>query len=302
MLLNKFKLINENALKYNWNLYFCVLFKTKKLFMNTFLHILAITFISTLSINAFANGGDDFFKPKGKLSSLPERYRSLGLKFGPRTLNTDPGTIVTSFLDESPAPDFFSANTMVADKYSSFGLQLDYSWRRYKGLSHSLFVDLSLGENFGGLFEYSIGWSIPVALGNSFLIVRPNIGLGFGNYGFKLGSIENRTGYIQVDETIFQEKLVPITLKSQVFLYSPQLDLRYTLSSNFHITAQVSYDVASGNSNPKLYFEGESSSAEKKIDTDNPSVIFNGEKITSLPYKAGGIRLSLGAAYTWNID
>ncbi len=271
--------------------------------MNTFLRIVTISCVLAFSQSVMANGIDDFFKPKKKASSsLPDRYRSLGIKFGPRTLNTDPGIIVTSFLDESPAPDFFSANTIVEDSYNSFGLQIDYSWRRYSGLSHSLFVDLSLGENFGGLFEYSIGWSIPVALGSKFLIVRPNIGLGFGNYGFGLGSIENTTGYIQVGESIFEEAELPITLKSQILVFSPQVDLRYTLSPNFHITGQISYDSASGNSNPKLVFEGDGGTAEKEIDTDNPSVTFNGEKITSLPYKAGGLRLSIGAAYTWNID
>ena len=85
-------------------------------------------------------------------------------------------------------------------------------------------------------------------------------------------------------------------------VFSPQVDLRYMLSSDVHLTAQISYDIASGNSNPTLVFEGDGGNAEKDIDTDNPSVTFNGEKITSLPYKAGGIRLSIGAAYTWNID
>jgi hypothetical protein len=84
--------------------------------MNTFLRILTISCVLAFSQSVMANGFDDFFKPKKKgTSSLPERYRSLGIKFGPRTLNTDPGTIVTTFLDESPAPDFFSANTIVAD-------------------------------------------------------------------------------------------------------------------------------------------------------------------------------------------
>jgi hypothetical protein len=236
-------------------------------------------------------------------SYVPKYYRSVGIKFGPRWLNTDPGTINTMFADDSPATDFFNSSYDVKDNYFGLGIQLDYSWRRYNGLSHSIFVDLNVGENFGGLFEYSIGWSFTRDVGR-FLSIRPNIGLGFGNYGFKIGQIENRTGYIQVNETIFDDDFVDITLVSQVFLISPQLDVRYGLTENIFVTGQLSFDISSADSNAELRFKSPSGDGEatRKIEGDNPKVTLNDKKLTSLPYNAGGLRVSFGISYSWNRD
>jgi hypothetical protein len=240
-----------------------------------------------------------------KAASLPERYRALSIKFGPRTLDTKPGVITTAFIDDSPSQDNFYATTDIKDQYNSLGFHISYDWRRYSGLNHSIFFDVSLGDNKGGVFGYSIGWSIPLT---GELIVRPALAGMFGNNSFKLGQIENNAGYIKIGNEEYTDNYLDVGLTGGVVLYGPEIDIRYILGDKIHLILNANYDIGSQQSNaPELEFTPPSNgrnqnTSSKKIDGSNPLVLYNGIKMTSMPYSVGGIRMSLGISYVWNKD
>ena len=141
-----------------------------------------------------------FFLANLSAQDFPNKYRSVHLAFGPRTLDTNPGTISTSFVDNSPSMDNLNSTIEVLDKYNRLGFNLGINFGKYRGLSHSFNFDISLGEHMGGLFYYSLGYSIPIEVGENVFMIRPNINLGFGNYGFDVGDLENNAAYIQIGE------------------------------------------------------------------------------------------------------
>jgi len=237
-------------------------------------------------------------------SNTPEKYRSFTLGFGPRTLNTTPGTILTSYVDDSPSMDNLSTTTMVEDKYNRLGAFLAFNFGKFKGLSHSVAFDISLGEHQGGLFYYSLGYSFPMDVGENSIVVRPAMNVGFANYGFDVGELDNNASYIQIGETQYFDSKLELHLKSQTFVYGPSVDFHFILPNRLKIFANVAYDIASANSNPTLEFAPPSSSdndnsSSLEIDGNNPLVTYNGSKITSLPYEASGMRFTLGVGYAW---
>lgn len=231
---------------------------------------------------------------------LPAKYRAIFLGFGPRTLDTNSGVITTTYVDDSPSMDMFSGNFTVEESYSRVGTHFGYKWGRYGGLSHKIMVDISLGTNLGGLVTYGIGYNFSSIVGSSILTINPGVFGGFGNYGFGIGAIENNAAYIQVGSTQFFDSSVDLNLKSQLFVFGPEVTVDFAVADHFSIWLNAAYDVASDNSRPALAFMGEKSSADVELDGTNPSVTYNGESIESLPYDASGIRLSLGVAYVWN--
>lgn len=231
---------------------------------------------------------------------LPEKYRVIFLGFGPRSLDTNPGTIITNYTDDSPSMDMFAGSFEVADSYSRLGTNFGYKWGRYGGLSHKIKVDISLGSNVGGLVTYGIGYNFSSVVGSSILTINPGIFGGFGNYGFGIGAIENNALYIQVGSTQFYDQEVDLNLKSQLFVYGPELTIDFAMADHLSVWANAAYDIASSNSRPTLEFQGSEASAERGLADDNPSVNYDGAPIESLPYEASGIRLTLGVSYVWN--
>lgn len=234
-----------------------------------------------------------------------EKYRSVYFGAGPRILNTDPGTISTTFTDNSPSMDFFQGDFNVEDSYTRVGIQLGYKWGRYNGLSHSIGVDFSLGSNSGGVVAYSIGWSKTIGLGDSWLTFRPALFGGFANYGFGIGQIDNNAGYIQIGNTEYYDDYLDMELKSQAGVFGPELDIVLGILDNIDVWLIANYDIGTSNARPELVFsspDAEGGSSTVEIDGDNPLVTYNGEQITSLPYSVSGLRLTLGVSYVWQRD
>ncbi len=238
-------------------------------------------------------------------SEFPNKYRSFVLGFGPRTLNTTPGTILTSYVDDSPSMDNLTTTTIVKDNYTRIGLYFAFNWGKFKGLSHSVNVDVSMGKHQGGLVYYSLGYSFPMEIGISPLIIRPAINAGFGNFGFDVGNLQNNDVYIQIGDKKYYDSSLELHLKSQTFIYGPTIDFHFILMDHLKIFGNIAYDIASKNDRPTLTFtppsgSDEDSSSSLNIDEDNPFITYNDEKITTLPYEASGIRFTIGAGYSWS--
>lgn len=231
---------------------------------------------------------------------LPEKYRAIFLGFGPRSLDTEPGTIASAYTDDSPSRDMFSGTFEVEDSYSRLGTNFGYKWGRYGGLSHKIMVDLSLGSNVGGLVTYGIGYNFSQIIGSSILTINPGIFGGFGNYGFGIGAITNNAIYIQVGNTEFYDTEVDLNLKSQLFVYGPEVTVDYVFTDHLSAWLNAAYDIASDNTRPTLEFMGSQASASIDLDNENLTVTYDNAPLETLPYEASGLRMTAGITYVWN--
>lgn len=231
---------------------------------------------------------------------LPEKYRAIFLGFGPRSLDTDPSTIASDYTDDSPSRDMFTGTFEVEDSYARLGTNFGYKWGRYDGLSHKIMVDLSFGSHVGGLVTYGIGYNFSQVIGTSILTINPGIFGGFGNYGFGIGSIENNALFIQVGSTEFYDSEVDLNLKSQLFVYGPEVTVDYVFTDHLSVWLNAAYDIASDNTRPMLEFQGSEITASIELDSENLTITSNDAPLESLPYEASGLRMTAGVTYVWN--
>lgn len=235
-----------------------------------------------------------------------EKYRAITLGFGSRFIATDPGTLVTSFTDNSPAPDDLMTTTEVDDGYMGIGISIGYKFGRYSGLSHDIDLDLTLGSAGSGLMAtYGLGWNFPMDIGDKELLIRPSIYGGFGGFGFEVGEMENNTGFIQIGETQYNEQALDVALQSSVLVYGPAVDFVYRVLDRVDVFLSAHYDIGSSNKDGEIIFSSQvedSKESRLKLNGENPKVIYNGEETTTLPYDISGIRIQIGASYLWNRD
>ncbi len=234
---------------------------------------------------------------------VPWKYRALYLGGGPRTLAAEEGSIEFSFVDDSPSMDNLQSSTPVEDNYNSIGIQFGFMWGRYNGMSYDLNLDFSKNT----IFELSVGYTMTMAKGYNTFSIRPSINGGLGAYGFDLGDLENNGLFIQIGEKQFFGDFLNTRLNSSVATWGPRLDFFTNIGEHLGIILKVNYDIASSG-NLDINFSDPSSGEDQvtfspislKEDTTNPDVRFNGEKLTSLPFDTGGLRISIGVAYVWN--
>ena len=243
-----------------------------------------------------------------KKSLYLQKYRSPFLGFGPRFINTDPGTIATTFVDDSPSMDRFNSNFDVEDSYFQVGVQLGYKFGRYRGLSHDILLDFGTSRNYQIFFGYSIGWNFLLDVNGKNLLIRPAL-QGFAmNQVFQLGQIENNAAFIQIDDRQYFEEELDIELRADIVSIAPRLDITYVFAERFDVFCKFAFDIAADNTNARMEIDvpADLQTADSPgvstldIDGDNPLVLYNGEKLESLPFNAGGLRMTLGISYLWN--
>jgi len=207
---------------------------------------------------------------------------------GPRALETQPGSITTYYVDDSPSRDEFYSTIDIKDDYNRVGLNLEIGFAQEFGLSHTIFLDAAVGQSHSTFGGYSAGWELPVRMGKSGLVVRPGFNLMYGNTGFRLGKIQNEDLFIQIDGDRFYDDYLNIRLSENLFVYGPRLDLNFLFPKKHGITASVAYDFSAGSSKPKLFFSAPSTedrpddaptSAIVKITDNNLNINYNGRDI-----------------------
>lgn len=251
----------------------------------------------------------DVFIPAPKESLYLQRYRSAFLGVGPRYLNTDPGTIETTFVDDSPSMDSFNSTFDVKDGYTQFALNIGYKAGNYRGTSHDYLLDVTLGKNYTAKFAYSWGWNFLTKLNGNDFVIRPAIQGLLAGSGFRIGQIQNNAAYIQIGETQYYEGELDIRLQATSVTFAPRLDFTYIIADRVDVFFKAAYDVPAGNSDATLQFSvpdgigtdsGNTTTSTVKVDDDNLTITYNGDPLESLPFTTGGLRVTFGISYLWN--
>lgn len=267
-----------------------------------------------LSFSAYAQtttSTDDFSydeNPVVQTRTEYPKYRGFFLGLGPRFLDTDPGEITTNFVDDSPSMDNFNSVFTVKDGYTPIGIQFGYKWGRYQGISQDVLFDVSTGANGVLAFGYSIGYNIKTQIKGNTLLIRPAVQGLFSNTIFGLGEIQNNAAYIQIDDKQYFERELDVELRSQNVNLAAKVDLHYKILSRVDLFLKIAYDFSSENTNPSLRLsvpdrlrtDNSPGDSSLDIDSSNPNLTYNGEKLINLPYNPGGLRLTVGASYLWN--
>jgi hypothetical protein len=247
--------------------------------------------------------------PAPKESLYLQRYRGIFFGIGPRYLNNDAGTIVTSYVDDSPSMDNFSTTLEVKEGYLQPALNFGYKGGNYRGPSHDYMMDVSLNtKRYAVKVAYSWGWNFLTKFKNSDLVIRPSIQGVIGNSVFNLGELRNNALYIQVEDTQYYERELNVELRAESVTVAPRIDFTYVFADRWDVYLRAAYDIPTGDINPRLVIsvpealrtENSPGDSSLDIDGDNPTVTYQGRTLTNFPYTTGGLRVTFGVSFLWN--
>lgn len=228
----------------------------------------------------------------------------LNLGLGPRILNTNPGTITTSFTNASSPDNPFQSTIDVEDTYIGVGIQPAIGFTHPWGLSHTVFGDVTFSNNYALLYGYSLGWDIPFNIGANRYILRPAANAALGDMHLRLGRIENDVGgYIEINNSTYYSNFLRIGIFQKIYIYGPQLDFTALFPSGMGLTLSVAYDFAENINTPSVYYSTPSLNTQRngddysrkfiKLDHSDVNVEYNDIIIDQLPHEYGGFRVTL---------
>ncbi len=233
-------------------------------------------------------------------SSLQSQISTFGITMGTRHSSFLQGTFNTVFIDESPSMDFLATETITSASYTSYGLGVEFGFGKSEGYSSVIYADWAFGINQMLSYGYNGGWNFH--FGRKF-IFRPNVNIAWGNNRFKLGEIENNAAYIQINDKEYYQDKMGVRLRNFVFIYGPQLDLKYNFSGYAAISFNVSYDLAQQFGTTKVTFIPDDKDRERyphvanaKVDLESPNLIliFNDQSISNFTINHNVLRFSIG--------
>ncbi|MBX7047124.1 MAG: hypothetical protein K1X86_14940 [Ignavibacteria bacterium] len=208
--------------------------------------------------------------------------------------------IQLAYVDESPDPDLFYANTSLKkEAYYTVGVSYD-NYKHEKELYYNAIGNVQFGEIFGFEIGASLGYPVFISKTKKISIV-PTVSGGFSYASKRLGELINNTVYIQVNSTKFADNTnVKVGLvKTDLFL-KPSLNILWDLSSKYQLRVTGSYET-DFNLKQFIEFSGKDNSGKAvsdKEDTDarNLSYNINGSKSNSIPLNIKGFEVKLGFA------
>lgn len=235
-----------------------------------------------------------------------DKWRAVTLAFGARGFASDPGTIETNFVDDSPSMDSFSSIEEIDDFQNRWGGLLSFTFGRMHGISHKVIIDYVWGNSESAHFGYGIAYTHPIEVGSGTMLIRAGVTGMIGNQRISLGRIQNNAAFIQINQTQFFERELRVKLNADTYILRPQAEVFFPVSDNIRIFANLGYDIGGQTSEvPTLWFEPVNTLAENSADSaekdlgPTATVTYNDENITQLPYDVKGLRFSIGAAFYW---
>lgn len=264
--------------------------------MKNLILITGLILFTFLSAKAQENTGENSFR-RGF-----DMWLNIGT--GPRLLDTDPGMITTYYVDDSPSRDNFRTVVDVKDQYNRASLSIQGGYAHPFNLSHSVIIDLIFGKARTSLFGYSLGYNQKFKIGKDRkIIVRPALAALLGGVDFKLGKIQNNASFIQIGNDRYFDDELNVTLVQNAFVLAPQLDIFYIFPNEIGLNLNIAYDFNFERGSPKLAFSRKSSdrnddsrednNSHVNLGSNNVSIDYNGNEIKKLPYKYGGLRITL---------
>jgi len=206
------------------------------------------------------------------------------------------------YRDESPAPDDFYTNIELTGKtiYTVGGNFNNYSKmnRAYWDLTGNLYF----GKYFGADVGASLGY--PLFLnGNKSFSILPTATVGGGFYNKDLGTLENNTTYIQVNDTRFKDyENVDISLSGFYVFLKPTIAFIFDVSHNAQVRLSGSY-LINADFSPEINFNGtgqngDNASDSEKLSESNLAFFIDGERTNDSPFKLSGLEARIGVSFS----
>jgi hypothetical protein len=205
------------------------------------------------------------------------------------------------YRDESPAPDNFFTDIELSGK-TVFNLGFNYNnYSKTQNMYWDAFVNLFLGKYFGIDGGGSIGYPFFIT-GEKNISFLPSISGGVGYYNKSLGTLENHTTWIQVNDTRFQNFAnVDLSMVGWYAFIRPNLAFVIDVSPNAQIILSGSYSI-NIDLKPEVSFTGPDQNgtnvtANEDLDANNLAFYIDNKRTNDSPFKLMGPEVRLGVNF-----
>ncbi len=205
------------------------------------------------------------------------------------------------YRDESPAPDNFYTNI---DLDSKTAFNLGASINNYSKTITTYWdatVNLYLGKYFAVEGGASIGYPLFIT-GDKNIALVPLITGGAGYYSKTLGTLENHTTWIQVNDTRFQDYAnVDLSLSGLYGFVKPTIAFMFEVNPQTQVMLSCGY-LINVNINTEVNFKGPDQggkevTASEKLDVPNLAFFIDNNKTNDSPFKLNGFEVRIGVNF-----
>jgi len=226
------------------------------------------------------------------------------VKFGTRYMNVDAADVDFYYRDESPMPEDISSELSIEDSNIAFDFALGLELEDLSGWIYSTDIEFFFGEVDG--LHWNLGAGRVIKKNEKFQLNLLGH-LGFGSGRLRLGDLQNRSTYIQVNDTQFYDNALTVKLRNNFVSFRPQVTMVLPTSAGlfglnpdeFRITLGYNQVIARSN---RITFNGtdendEIRTAKEKLSEDNVSFRVNDRNTDDLPFSYNGPFFSIGLGF-----
>lgn len=235
---------------------------------------------------------------------LTESYGSLDIGLGFSSFEFSGDNASLSFTENSVRSLDFQIDRALQSNESFTSIVLGGKFGKYKGLSHSLYFNVPIKGSGKGKFGYSLGYNFAIEGGFYDILIRPSLGVTFGESSFKLQTLEIDTFGIVVDDTDYIDTDMDIHISQSANFVIPKLELTLLLAQKTGIWVAVGYDYSLGNKTQIIKFSGDSESKDTEfaLDAAYPNLLIDGQSTTSNIFDPNGLNITFGISGYFNRD
>lgn len=225
-------------------------------------------------------------KPNSKIF-LSGLYGMVGM----RTWWLSGKTIDFAFVDDSPSMDNVTNRLDLPRISPTLDIGLEWST---DALPMDFFAGINghLGKIRGLNFSVGAGYRI---INTEKMILRPGLSFMTGSGTVKLGTIENNSLYIQINDQKYYGESVSVKLRKSVNVFQPHVVVDFP---KYYLRGQFGVNIQSINSKNQLLFtgdvDGEDVTERKNLASSGSTFKVDGQSQSKLPVNFSGVYLAIG--------
>ena len=202
-----------------------------------------------------------------------------------------------NYKDESPNPDTLNAKFNMDNKYLyNLGLIWDdcnNNDKFYWDINGEIFFNRLFGGNIG----INAGYTIPF-MKNKIMAIVPTINLGYGGFSKQLGSIINKTEYIEINGNKYYDKSLDISIVRDYIFIRPSLNFFLDVSKSLQLRLIGSY-LYSQDLGDAVHFSTTDNKHTESVKLSDGKVSFwaNGIKSNELPFTTKGFEIKFALSF-----
>jgi hypothetical protein len=227
--------------------------------------------------------------------------KNITIHAGIKPIEYKGSSIQLYYRDESPDPDDFYTDINLNTKLI---YNLGVNFNNYSK-SSKIYYDLTANGYLGNYLGLEIGASVgyPLFLNKSKkLSILPSIMGGGGWYDKNLGTLQNNTVYIEVNDTKFKDNTnVDLSLSGFYGFVRPSITFIISLNNKVQLRMSGSY-LLNFDINPSVKFSGEDESgnqvtAKEDITATNLAFYIDNKRTNDSPFKLMGPEVRFGVNF-----